>query len=526
MRKNAPLLAMLCLLVAILSGCDQPESKSASTDTFRILMSEDIRALEPVVAAYFSGDDAAPYEIAYEGIADIRRILQQETSGYDAVWLSNSIPLHLLDGGQRIADSSFTAISPVVFAVRTSTAEALGLAKDVSMRAIVEAIKTGDLSFAMPSVTQTNSGLSAYLGILSALLSNPDVLTLEDLSAPGLQEELTAFFAKVTRSSGSDAFISTLVLEHGYDCIVASEADVIRLNRQLEAAGQEPMRLLYPEDGVTIGDAPLAYIDQGNAEKREQFLALQQFVLGQQGQAMLAALGMRTDLGGLIAPEHRDIFPEAWGIDPDAYIQTIVYPAKGVILEALAMYQELLRKPSHTAFCLDFSGSMHGKGREELLAGMAFLLDADQAGQEFIQFTEKDRVTVLAFGSDVLWSETASGAEGMRLYDRLASENARGNTNLHEALLACLDALSGTDTAAYSVSIVVMTDGQATSSLSAQEALRERYAGGGTEVPIYSILYGDADAEQLIPLAEMSGGAVFDGKDDLAKAFRTVRGFN
>ena len=46
------------------------------------------------------------------------------------------------------------------------------------------------------------------------------------------------------------------------------------------------------------------------------------------------------------------------------------------------------------------------------------------------------------------------------------------------------------------------------------------------DIPIYSITFGSADVEQLEKMAKLSNGKVFDGKSDLVKAFKTVRGYN
>ena len=51
-------------------------------------------------------------------------------------------------------------------------------------------------------------------------------------------------------------------------------------------------------------------------------------------------------------------------------------------------------------------------------------------------------------------------------------------------------------------------------------------AEGGPDVPIYSITFGNADDKQLKQLAEISSGRVFDGRQDLVRAFRQARGYN
>jgi Ca-activated chloride channel family protein len=68
-----------------------------------------------------------------------------------------------------------------------------------------------------------------------------------------------------------------------------------------------------------------------------------------------------------------------------------------------------------------------------------------------------------------------------------------------------------------------MTDGQSDGSVdSLRAALNEQ----GYDVPVYSVTFGEADERQLQDIARISGGKVFDGRNDMAKAFREAKGYN
>ena len=55
----------------------------------------------------------------------------------------------------------------------------------------------------------------------------------------------------------------------------------------------------------------------------------------------------------------------------------------------------------------------------------------------------------------------------------------------------------------------------------------EDYQALGRDIPIFPIMFGEADDEQLEPLADLSNGKMFDGRNgDLAATFRTVKGYN
>ncbi len=50
---------------------------------------------------------------------------------------------------------------------------------------------------------------------------------------------------------------------------------------------------------------------------------------------------------------------------------------------------------------------------------------------------------------------------------------------------------------------------------------------GREDVPVFSIMFGDsADPTQLEELAGYTHGRVFDGREDLIGAFRSVKGYN
>ena len=105
-------------------------------------------------------------------------VLNSDSEQYDAVWASNSIWLYMLDKEVKLTDSKFTSINPVVLAIKKSQAEKLGMVNsNVYTKDIVKAISDGSLKFAMSNPSSTNSGASAYLGLLSALAGNPEVLT-------------------------------------------------------------------------------------------------------------------------------------------------------------------------------------------------------------------------------------------------------------------------------------------------------------------------------------------------------------
>ena len=128
-----------------------------------------------------------------------------------------------------------------------------------------------------PSIT--NSGASAYLGMLSTLAGNPEVLTKEHLENSEVKEKLKTFYTGLERSSGSEDFLEELFLKGDYESVFTYESSIININKKLESQGKETLYALYPVDGVAISDSPLAYIDKKNENKKEIFKDIQNYIL-------------------------------------------------------------------------------------------------------------------------------------------------------------------------------------------------------------------------------------------------------
>ena len=69
-----------------------------------------------------------------------------------------------------------------------------------------------------------------------------------------------------------------------------------------------------------------------------------------------------------------------------------------------------------------------------------------------------------------------------------------------------------------------MTDGEA--NIGSFKDVEKVYKSNKYNIPIYSITFGSASEEQLEELAELTNAKVFDGRTDLLRAFKEVRGYN
>ena len=159
--------------------------------------------------------------------------------------------------------------------IKKSKAEELGFtSKDVYNKDILNAIKNNQLDYVMTSVTETNTGATAYLGFLNSIAGSPEVLTEEMLEDKTLQEDLKSFFKGVERVSGNEEYIKEMFLKGEYNAVITYESSLIDINKELEKNGEETLYFIYPKDGVAINDMPFAFIDNGTG-KEELFNKLQ-----------------------------------------------------------------------------------------------------------------------------------------------------------------------------------------------------------------------------------------------------------
>ena len=491
----------------------------------RILSGSENQELETIIQEC-SEATGVEIQVEYKGSVDIMRELENGAPDYDAVWPASSIWVSMGDTGHLIKHSQSISMTPVVFGIRESLAEKLGfVGEKVSVNDILTAIRDGEMSFCMTSATQSNSGASAYIGFLYALLGKQEGLTAEDLQKPDLQADIRELLSGVERSSGSSDWLKDMFLEGDYDAMVNYECLIIDANQQLEEEGKEPLYVVYPYDGLSIADSPLGYVDHGDEEKEEAFLAVQEYLLSDKTQAEIEATGRRINAGG-VSKENQDVFNSDWGIDTERILSPIQMPEAAVLTEALNIYQTSFKKPSLNIYCLDFSGSMSGTGEEQLKEAMAQILLQENARKNFLQANAGEVNEVVFFDDTILDVQVAADDSDEALAElnqKVADFQIAGGTDIYRAAAEALEIASGYDLTNYTPAIILMTDGRSNYNYSNFEEVWNRYE---EDIPIFSITFGDADPGQLEELAKISGGRVFDGTKDLTAAFRSVKGYN
>lgn len=538
MRSRYWLLLVISILSLSLVGCGAVGGGGAAENrTLRIVSGSENRTLEPIIQEWANENNYSVI-IDYQGSVDIARMLRSGTITYDAVWPANSLWIAYGDVNNMVDSDESIMRSPVVFGVKRSVADRLGwIDADVTVNDILDAAERGDLRFMMTSATQSNSGASFYFAALSAFAGSPEVLTMDDLNEPTVQDQIERILGTVDRSSGSSGWLKDLFLEtyNLYDGMVNYEAVVIEANLELEQQGREPLYAVYPSDGLAIADSPLGFVERGGEfeeEKRQIFDELQSYLLSEDAQARLLANGRRTGLVGMqLTNADTSVFRPQWGIDATEEVEAIRFPSTDVIAEALSLYQTSFRRPSCTVLAVDRSGSMDGTGERSANEGLRTILNQSIAADYLIQAHPEDITTVIMFNGDIInrdfenWTVRGNEEEDLNeLFRRVEAVNSGGNTNIFGTARAAHQWIEEVRTEECLPSVILMTDGR--DNTSSFDQFRNYIQTTENDIPIFVITFADADEAQVEPMTNLTFGRVFDGRSDLVAAFRSAKGYN
>ena len=530
--KTIFIIFLIYIGLNILSSCigsigGNNNSNNTTNKTFNIISSTSTKMMDNNLIKY-AKKNHIKLNIEHYGDLEIVDILNEDSSKYDAVWISNSLWLYMLNNSNLTTDSKSIMINPVVMGITKSKAAELGLIdKDVYNKDLLNLVKNGKLKYIMASVTKTNTGATSYLSFLNSLAGSPEILTESMLDNDSLKKDLKDLFKGVERVSGDEDYLLEMFKNGDYNAIINYESSLIELNKELVKENKEPLYLIYPVDGVAINDMPFAYINNNadNEKKKSEFDKLQSYLRSDDAIKIMEEYGYRSWYGGVNNNADKDTFNPEWGIDTSKYLKDMKYPSKTVITKAINLFIEALRKPTHVVFCLDTSGSMYGEGLEELKDAMNYILDYDLASLDNLQFSNKDKISIITFDSRVdQVFDTVTGNNTENAIKNVNYLSAYGGTNIYDPTIKALEILKDTDLNEYTKTVILMTDGQSNSG--SFKSLKKYYEDNHENTPIYSITFGDAEEDQLEELAKLSNGKVFDGKSGLKRAFAEVRSYN
>jgi Ca-activated chloride channel homolog len=525
-RRTAALLALALLAVA--GGCTRTGEAPAADppNTLRVLAGSELKDVEPLAAQI---REATGVNLRFDYVGTLEGAERIHGGARtDLAWFSSARYLTLLtaEGGRgRPVASERIMLSPVVLGVKRSVATRFGWAgsTDVTWKDIAARARSGELRYGMTNPAASNSGFSALVGVAAALAGTGDALRAGDIDERGL----TDFFKGQTLTAGSSGWLAeAFVADQGrLDGLINYESVLLGLN----ASGRlrEPLELVYPRDGIITADYPLLLLDQA---KRASYDKLVAYLRSPEVQRQLMTATVRRPVVPEVAPDRRF---------PDRVLVELPFPASlGVVDGLLFAYLNRLRRPAHTIYVLDVSGSMEGERIAALKQALVNLTGADTSiSGRFAGFRARERLTMITFAEQVIEERdftvegTGPDAPGLRrVRDYVAGLGLHGGTAIFSAMRRAYQrAVADAQRDRGSLtSIVLMTDGENNRGISADEFLAG-LAGLPEEarsVKTFAIQFGEASPAELQRIVQATAGAKFDANQtSLAAAFKEIRGY-
>ena len=490
--------------------------------TLRVLASSEVTDMTPVLrqAAKATGVtvDLVP---ATTSAATTAIASGQAARQYDAAWLSTDRYLAMTPNGlAQLMDSTPIMSSPVIVGVRASVARQLGWDRPgVTWSDIAAAVAAHRFTFGMMDPASTNAGLSALVGVATAIAGDGGALHADEATqaSPALRE----FFAGQTLKASSPAGLASEYVraqDDGdaqggpVDGLIDYESDLVTLN----ASGQlrEPLDLIYPADGVVTADFPLSLLSSAaqNAGARAAYQRLVSYLLTPAVQRAIMELTHRRPASPQVALDS--------GLGQRLVFE-LPFPASLQVLDSLVdAYYGTLRRPARTVYVIDISQPMAGEPLASVKTALGALTGA--TADPATAFQAREQITFQPFATapyppvtfDIPPRDPQHERDLVQAY--IAAQAAGGSSAIYDALTAAYRAITvqaATDPDRITT-IVLLTAGNVTAG-SGQAAFDRFYRSlpaAIASVPVFPVLFpvpGATGTAAMDQLAALTGGQAF-----------------
>jgi Ca-activated chloride channel family protein len=538
-------------IAVFLFGCGGTIASTASTDPsamanagspFEIRATAEITQLEDAgIFTDFTAKTGIPLNIHTErGSVEIAKNIQSITdanpSDVDAYITAS--PLWM--PGSIIAGKTTIMTSVTAFPVDSDVAVKLGWQSGhlLSFVEISNAIAMKSLQICAPSAAQDDAAANFFLANLTALKGTGETLRVADLSNPSIILPMRSFYSGVVVGSNTSSNLIDRMFNDRKsksakcNAAVLPESAAIALDKKLSAEKLPTMTVFYVDGAIGFESYTFGYVSTISAEKQKQFAQLAAYLTSPEIQTRIKALGFRAStVGIMIHNADPAVFNPSWGILTQREFLLTELPKEPVIAKAIEVYQTQLRRGSFTVYCLDYSGSMRGSGKQDLLIAMDAILDQDKAISYKIQAAQEDTTVIIMFGTGDAPRLTIIGNDKKQLkglFNSIANAPMLGDTNLGGCVLDGMDAIKKQAGPNQLAAVITLTDGGSNigPDIRSTGTQNEIKAYG---VPVFSIMVGAADKSQLDLLKDATSGQVCDGRggiDALVRCFRDFKGSN
>lgn len=553
LTRWASVLLVTLGLLACSKQTPEPAKPSATpaavVEPFSVLATSDLKDAQPLEKMV---EDATGVKLRFKfgGTMESTEAVQTGQAKSDAAWFANAKYLLSDPQGQaRVKLQEKIMLSPVVVGVSESQAKVLGwdqpeVARKVTWDVIAKAAQSGQLKYALSNPATSNQGFMSLMGVVASAAQKSEALTAADVDRAAI-----AGFIKGYKLVGDNSsYLSEKFIEQQntrVNAFINYESWLLSLNQSGKL--KEKLTLIYPHEGVATADYPLMLL---NDAKREQYQKVVAYLKGDAAQTWLAKTTLRRPVNTEVAKAQASLFPQ------DSMLVELPFSTDRALADGLInAYLNEFRTPIASTFVLDVSGSMNQNGRRQQLVEALQYIASDDASLtgRIARLTSREKVWMLPFSEQVyapvffqLPGVPKGAATGKGLATQADSEGKQkvlgqvrdfaeglqmtGGTALYDAVLQALVNMNAErqKNPSYQYSVVAFTDGEVNKGRDMAQ-FKAAYAALPEDVraiPVFMVLFGEANEAALKDLVATTGGRVFDArKSSLYSVFKDIRAY-
>lgn len=542
---------LCCLCLPLLAACGESETVSkpqavAGAPVFKVLATSDLRDAQPLETMVEKAT-GVKLRFAFGGTMESTEAVLTGKTDAQAAWFANA--KYLLSDAQgqaRVKLQDKVMLSPIAVGVSESAARQLGwddpaVAAKVSWKTITQAAADGRISYALSNPATSNQGFMALMGVVAAASDKADAMTAADVDRGAI-----ARFLKGYRLPGDNStYLAERFIERqgaSVNTFINYESWLLSLNNGGKL--REKLVLVYPHEGVATADYPFMLLDDVRREDYQKVLA---YLKGVEAQTWLARNTLRRPVNAEVAATLGGLFPK-----DGMRIELPFSPDRALADGLIDAYLNEFRRPIASVFVLDVSGSMQGGGRRgQLVEALHYIAGGDNSlTGRLAKLTDRERVWMLPFSNrpgEMTYFELPAGraqAKGVQMQqDSQAKQQVlaevrdyadrmtmHGGTALYDSVLKALQHVLEQKARAphYQYSVVAFTDGENNQGrgLAEFEAAYAQLPEDVRGVPVFMVVFGEANEADLKRLTTVTGGKTFDARKlPLYAVFKEIRAY-
>lgn len=522
---------------------------TATLEAFTVLATSDLKDAQPLEQMVEQAT-GVKLRFRFGGTMESTEAVQNGQANADAAWFANAKYLLSDPQGQsRVKLQEKIMLSPVVVGVSESQAKVLGwdqpeAAAKVTWNVIAKAAQAGQLKYALSNPATSNQGFMALMGVVASAAQKSEALTAADVNRAAIR----GFIKGYKLVGDNSSYLSEKFIEQQntrVNAFINYESWLLSLNQSGKL--KEKLTLIYPHEGVATADYPLMLL---NDSKREQYQKVVAYLKGDAAQTWLARTTLRRPVNSAVAAAQAGLFPQG------SMLVELPFSTDRALADGLInAYLNEFRTPIASTFVLDVSGSMSQNGRRQQLVDALQYIAGDDASLtgRIARLTSREKVWMLPFseqvyapvffqlpgaakedsaGKGLVTQADSQGKQQVLGQVRDFAENLQmnGGTALYDAVLQALVNMNAErqKNPAYQYSVVAFTDGENNKGRGLAE-FKAAYANLPEDVraiPVFMVLFGEANEAALKDLVATTGGRLFDArKASLYSVFKDIRAY-